>query len=318
MAAVIGLPDEQVEQLCAGIEGVWPANYNCPGQLVVSGTEAGVAALIEAAQAAGARRALRLNVSGGFHSPLTAVGRAAAAPGARGGHVPRPGDAVLLDRHHAASRTHGADLAEILVAAADRAGAVHAGRGGAGRAAASRSSSRSARATCCPVSSSASTARVQAIAVSNPDGLQKLGGCPCLTSPGRVTLVTGGSRGIGRAISLELARAGARVARQLRRPVRRGRRGRRADQGGRRRRRRAEGRRGRSRAGGRAGRARPRRRSATTSGTSSATPASRATTSCRASATTTGAPSSTPTSAAPSTSARRPAASCCASGAARS
>jgi [acyl-carrier-protein] S-malonyltransferase len=72
MAAVIGLADEQVEELCAGIEGVWPANYNCPGQLVVSGTEAGVAALIEAAQAAGARRALRLNVSGGFQSPLTA------------------------------------------------------------------------------------------------------------------------------------------------------------------------------------------------------------------------------------------------------
>jgi [acyl-carrier-protein] S-malonyltransferase len=72
MAAVIGLADDQVEELCDGIEGVWPANYNCPGQLVVSGTEAGVAALIEAAQAAGARRAVRLNVSGGFHSPLTA------------------------------------------------------------------------------------------------------------------------------------------------------------------------------------------------------------------------------------------------------
>jgi [acyl-carrier-protein] S-malonyltransferase len=72
MAAVIGLADEQVEQLCAGIDGVWPANYNCPGQLVVSGTEAGVAALIAAATAAGARRAVRLNVSGGFHSPLTA------------------------------------------------------------------------------------------------------------------------------------------------------------------------------------------------------------------------------------------------------
>jgi [acyl-carrier-protein] S-malonyltransferase len=70
MAAVIGLPDEQVEQLCAGIDGVWPANYNCPGQLVVSGTEPGVAALIEAATAAGARRAVRLNVAGGFHSPL--------------------------------------------------------------------------------------------------------------------------------------------------------------------------------------------------------------------------------------------------------
>ncbi len=72
MAAIIGLPDEEVERLCASLEGVWPANYNCPDQLVVSGTEAGVAALLEAATGAGARRAVRLNVSGGFHSPLTA------------------------------------------------------------------------------------------------------------------------------------------------------------------------------------------------------------------------------------------------------
>jgi len=72
MAAVIGLADDEVERLCVELEGVWPANYNCPGQLVVSGTEEGVASLIAAAQAAGARRAVRLNVSGGFHSPLTA------------------------------------------------------------------------------------------------------------------------------------------------------------------------------------------------------------------------------------------------------
>ena len=73
MAAIIGLEDAAVEELCAGIEGVWPANYNCPGQLVVSGTEDGVTALMAAAEAAGARRALRLKVSGGFHSPLTAL-----------------------------------------------------------------------------------------------------------------------------------------------------------------------------------------------------------------------------------------------------
>jgi [acyl-carrier-protein] S-malonyltransferase len=71
MAAVIGLPDEEVERLCSTIDGVWPANYNCPGQLVVSGTNGGVDRLIDAARAAGARRAVRLNVSGGFHSPLT-------------------------------------------------------------------------------------------------------------------------------------------------------------------------------------------------------------------------------------------------------
>jgi [acyl-carrier-protein] S-malonyltransferase len=73
MAAIIGLEDATVERLCAEIEGVWPANYNCPGQLVVSGTEAGVAALMAAAEAAGARRVVRLRVSGGFHSPLTAM-----------------------------------------------------------------------------------------------------------------------------------------------------------------------------------------------------------------------------------------------------
>jgi [acyl-carrier-protein] S-malonyltransferase len=72
MAALIGLADEDVEQLCDGIEGVWPANYNSPGQVVISGTVDGVLAAMAAAEAAGARRAIRLRVSGGFHSPLTA------------------------------------------------------------------------------------------------------------------------------------------------------------------------------------------------------------------------------------------------------
>jgi [acyl-carrier-protein] S-malonyltransferase len=72
MAAVLGLDDAVVERLCAEIEGVWPANYNCPGQLVVSGSAEGVTELEERARAEGARRVVRLNVSGGFHSPLTA------------------------------------------------------------------------------------------------------------------------------------------------------------------------------------------------------------------------------------------------------
>jgi [acyl-carrier-protein] S-malonyltransferase len=72
MAAIIGLDDDVVERLCDEIDGVWAANYNSPGQVVVSGTVDGVLALMASAEAAGARRAIRLKVSGGFHSPLTA------------------------------------------------------------------------------------------------------------------------------------------------------------------------------------------------------------------------------------------------------
>jgi [acyl-carrier-protein] S-malonyltransferase len=75
MAAILGLADEAVEGLCRKIENVWPANYNCPGQIVVSGEEAAVNECGEEAVREGARRAIRLKVSGAFHSPL--VGRAA-------------------------------------------------------------------------------------------------------------------------------------------------------------------------------------------------------------------------------------------------
>ncbi|HEX2504696.1 MAG TPA: ACP S-malonyltransferase [Gaiellaceae bacterium] len=70
MAAVLGLEDGAVEELCRQIPGVWPANYNCPGQLVVSGENAAVDALLEEATARGARRTVKLRVSGAFHSPL--------------------------------------------------------------------------------------------------------------------------------------------------------------------------------------------------------------------------------------------------------
>jgi [acyl-carrier-protein] S-malonyltransferase len=72
MAAILGLEDEVVEQLCRKILGVWPANYNCPGQIVVSGENPAVDECIELAQEAGARRAVKLKVSGAFHSPLVA------------------------------------------------------------------------------------------------------------------------------------------------------------------------------------------------------------------------------------------------------
>src|SRR3954447_14225419 len=70
MAAILGLADEAVESICHKIQNVWPANYNCPGQNVVSGASGAVEACCEEAEQAGARRAIRLRVSGAFHSPL--------------------------------------------------------------------------------------------------------------------------------------------------------------------------------------------------------------------------------------------------------
>ncbi len=74
MAAIIALADEKVEEICAQITDggnlVIAANYNCPGQVVISGTTEGVSLACEALKAAGAKRALPLSVSGAFHSPL--------------------------------------------------------------------------------------------------------------------------------------------------------------------------------------------------------------------------------------------------------
>jgi len=72
MAAILGLEDEEVENLCRKIVGVWPANYNCPGQVVVSGEHEAVDECCVEAEHLGARRAVRLKVSGAFHSPLVA------------------------------------------------------------------------------------------------------------------------------------------------------------------------------------------------------------------------------------------------------
>lgn len=75
MAAILGLSDEKTEEVCAQIteetgETVVPANYNCPGQIVISGTEKGIQIACEQLKAAGAKRALPLPVGGAFHSPL--------------------------------------------------------------------------------------------------------------------------------------------------------------------------------------------------------------------------------------------------------
>lgn len=71
MAAVLALPDDKVEALCAEIDDiVAPANYNCPGQVVISGTMEGIDAACEKMLATGAKRAMKLKVGGAFHSPL--------------------------------------------------------------------------------------------------------------------------------------------------------------------------------------------------------------------------------------------------------
>jgi [acyl-carrier-protein] S-malonyltransferase len=71
MAAILGLADDVVERICAEIdEVVVPANYNCPGQLVISGSIEGIDLACAKLTEAGAKRALKLNVGGAFHSPL--------------------------------------------------------------------------------------------------------------------------------------------------------------------------------------------------------------------------------------------------------
>lgn len=76
MAAILGLDDFTVEDICQRISDiVVPANYNCPGQLVISGTIEGIDRACELLTAAGAKRALKLNVGGAFHSPLMEAAR---------------------------------------------------------------------------------------------------------------------------------------------------------------------------------------------------------------------------------------------------
>lgn len=76
MAAIIGLPDEKVEEICAQVPEVVPANYNNPGQVVISGSVEGVHKACELFTAAGAKRALPLKVGGAFHSPFMEPARA--------------------------------------------------------------------------------------------------------------------------------------------------------------------------------------------------------------------------------------------------
>lgn len=92
MAAILGLDDDIIEETCRSIdETVVPANYNCPGQLVISGTARGVRQAVDKLTEAGARRAVILPVGGAFHSPLMqpAAEKLGKAINAVGFHKPR-------------------------------------------------------------------------------------------------------------------------------------------------------------------------------------------------------------------------------------
>lgn len=91
MAAVLGLDDKTVEAVCASIDGiVVPANYNCPGQLVISGAFSAVERACEAMKLAGAKRALLLPVGGGFHSPMMEPAREELAAAIEATHFFQP------------------------------------------------------------------------------------------------------------------------------------------------------------------------------------------------------------------------------------
>ena len=125
MAAILGLADEVVEGLCRKISNVWPANYNCPGQIVVSGEDDAVGECCAEAEREGARRAVRLRVSGAFHSPLVERAADKLRPAVEKIHFADPRTAFMSTV--TAKLEDAGRYRELLVEPADGAGQVHAG-----------------------------------------------------------------------------------------------------------------------------------------------------------------------------------------------
>ena len=90
MAAILALDASAIEEVTGAMEGVWIANYNCPGQIVISGTTQGIATACEKLKAAGAKRALPLKVGGAFHSPLMEPARKELADAIMNTHFSQP------------------------------------------------------------------------------------------------------------------------------------------------------------------------------------------------------------------------------------
>ncbi|MFZ4455834.1 MAG: ACP S-malonyltransferase [Bacteroidales bacterium] len=116
MAAVLNLSDEKVEEICAGIDDiVVPANYNCPGQIVISGTETGIDKACELMLAAGAKRALKLKVGGAFHSPCMEPARAELAEAINATEFHQP-ICPVYQNVNAKPETNPATIKENLIA----------------------------------------------------------------------------------------------------------------------------------------------------------------------------------------------------------
>lgn len=117
MAAVLGLEDAKVEEVCASIqeEVVVAANYNCPGQLVISGSLKGIEIAIEKLKAAGAKRALPLQVGGAFHSPLMEPAREELANAIHATHFSHP-ICPVYQNVNAKPSTTVADIKKNLIA----------------------------------------------------------------------------------------------------------------------------------------------------------------------------------------------------------
>lgn len=111
MVAVLGLEDAAVEALCTGIEDAWPANFNSPGQVVVSGSRAGLERVSEGAILAGARKVVPLAVSGAFHSPPMAAAARTLGPALRAAPWSTP---VKSFFSACSARPEGGPFAELL------------------------------------------------------------------------------------------------------------------------------------------------------------------------------------------------------------
>ena len=116
MAAIVGLDDEVVEKICAGISDVVvPANYNSPGQLVISGSLSGIEQAVTLLQEAGAKRALVLAVGGAFHSPLMEPAKERLATAIMEASFSRP-SCPVYQNVHASPETDPDRIRENLIA----------------------------------------------------------------------------------------------------------------------------------------------------------------------------------------------------------